>query len=137
MVERLIDWTFCKILVQTFSLNRVAESFHREDASYDFVKQKTGKLVVDRSKHFTAQGSEPTLLIANDTCCLQFVWLWQVLSPVLVTMDYANDGSGKAGLRALGKFELISSAIGIKNPQQVPAASLHSSFKALRESLHV
>ena len=53
-VERLVDMVFVKVIMQTFALMRWQETFHKEDAEFDFVKAKTGKLFVDRSKHIKA-----------------------------------------------------------------------------------
>ena len=84
--ERLTDKTLCKCLLQTFALMRWTEVFHKEDAGFDFVKAKQGTLVVNRRKQIIP--TEPTLILANDTSVLGYLWLINQLSPLIVTMDY-------------------------------------------------
>ena len=68
-------------------MTRRNEVFHKEDVEYDFVKAKTGKLIVYSSKHIKAK-NEPTLLLANDTCVLEYLWLVTTFSPVFAVMDF-------------------------------------------------
>ena len=111
--ERFTDKFVMKIILQAFAIMRWTEVFHKDDADFDFVKAKTNKLFVDKSKHIKA--SEPTLLIANDTSVLQHIWIVNQFSPVFVTMDLDKD-SGKAGLRPLGGYEAMRRACGINFP---------------------
>jgi len=85
--ERLIDKTMLKCLMQSFAMMRGVEGFHKDDVSFDFVKAKQGKLVVDHRKHINA--NEPTLILANDTSVLGYLWLINRLSPLFVTIDFA------------------------------------------------
>ena len=73
--------------MQSFAMMRGVEEFHKDDANFDFVKAKQGKLIVDRSKHINA--NEPTLILANDTSVLGYLWLINKMSPLFVTMDFA------------------------------------------------
>ena len=51
-------------------------------------------------------------------------------------MDF-DDKTNRAGLRPVGRFELIKRACGITFPAKVNGTLLFKSFKAVRESLHV
>ena len=53
---------------------RWTEVFHKEDTDFDFVKAKKGTLVVNRRLYIDA-AANPTLIIANDTSVLQYLWL--------------------------------------------------------------
>ena len=111
--ERLIDRYLTRIVLQTFAVMRCTEVFHKDDSGFDFVKARKGELVVDRKKYIYP--NEATLIIANDTSVLEFLWLQVSYSPVYVTMDY-DVKSGKAGLRPIGRGELIHRACGINFP---------------------
>ena len=93
---------------------RCNELFHKDDAEFDFVKSKQGKLFVDRGKHIDG-GKAPTLLLANDTCVLQHLWLICAFSPLFCTMDF-DEKTGKAGVRPIGAIEMIRRACGINFP---------------------
>mmetsp|Transcript_35605 Transcript_35605/g.46858 ORF Transcript_35605/g.46858 Transcript_35605/m.46858 type:complete len:111 (-) Transcript_35605:569-901(-) len=84
--ERFIDLVLVKVVMQAFALMRWQELFHKDDAEFDFVKAKTGKLFVSRSKHIDA-GSHPTLLLANDTGILEHLWLINAFSPLFCATD--------------------------------------------------
>ena len=133
-VERLIDMVLVKVLMQAFALLRSNEVYHKEDIEFDFVKAKTKKLVVNRGKHINP--NEPTLLIANDTCVLEYLWLYSAFSPLIATMDF-DEKSGKAGLRALGRFEILQRACGINFPGRVNGDLLYKSFGELRAAQYV
>lgn len=132
--ERLIDIVLTRIVLQTFAVMRHQELFHKDDAGFDFVKAKKGELFVHRSKFINA--AEPTLLLANDTSVLQWLWLQVYYSPVYVVMDYDHK-TGRAGLRGVGRMELVRRACGISFPAKVDGARLFKSFRELRESMYV
>ena len=113
---------------------RCKEVFHKEDQGFDFVKAKKGELFVYRSHHMS--NSEPTLIVANDTSVLQYLWLQVTFSPVYVVMDF-NDKTNKAGLRPVGRLELIKRACGITFPAKVDGGLLFKSFKEVREAMYV
>jgi hypothetical protein len=77
------------------------------------IKQKKGELVVNATKHIV--DSECTLIICNETGPSQFLYLMQMYSPLFVTMDF-DDSTGKAGLRPIGRIELIGRAMGVVFP---------------------
>ena len=132
--ERLIDMFLVKALMQAFALMQSNEVFHKEDSEFDFVKAKTGKLVVNRGKHIST--ADPTLLIANDTCVLEYLWLQGTFSPLFAVMDF-DENTGKAGLRAIGRFEILQRACGINFPGRINGNLLYKSFRELREAQYV
>ena len=123
--ERCIDLVLGRVLVQTFALMRVTQVFHKEDADFDFVKAKQNRLFVDAGKQIEAR--ESTLLLANDTGVLSFLWLVSPFSPLVVTMDFDRK-TGQAGVRALGRLEILQRAMGLQFPRQVDGPLLFKSF---------
>ena len=113
LMERLIDLLVGYIIQQLFALMRRSETYHKEDANFDFIKSKKGLLSVSRGNHIKPM-SEATLLLCNDTSVLEHVWLMTTFSPVLVVMDF--DAEGKAGLRCIGALERVTRACGISFP---------------------
>ena len=111
--ERMIDKMFTEVMLQIFAVMRWTEVFHKDDTDFDFVKAKKGELFVNRRKYIDA-GKDPTIIIANDTSVMEYIWLQSQFSPVFVTMDYGQDS--KAGLRAIGWTELVPRACGISFP---------------------
>lgn len=75
-----------KCLTQSFALMRWTELFHKEDAGYDFVKDKKGELYVNNRNYINK--SEPTLILANDPGVLSYLWLCYQFSPLMVVMDF-------------------------------------------------
>ena len=71
--ERLIDRFVTRIVLKTFAVMRAVEVYHKDDSGFDFVKARKGELVVDRKKYVNT--NEATLIIANDTSVLEYLWL--------------------------------------------------------------
>ena len=86
MVERILDVIMLKCLTQTFALMRWTEVYHKDDANYDYVKDKKGQLVVTRRRHMNK--NVPTLILSNDTGVLSYLWLCYTFSPLMVVMDF-------------------------------------------------
>ena len=76
------------------------------------------------------------LIVANDTSLLEFLWLQVTFSPVFVVMDF-DEKTKKAGLRPVGRLELIKRACGITFPARVDGGLLYKSFKEVREASYV
>ena len=68
---------------------------------------------MDARKHI--KSNEPNLILCNETCAIQFAYLEGQHAPLFTTMDF-DEQSGKAGVRAIGMFEIIGRACGIRFP---------------------
>ena len=88
-------------------------TFHNKDAEFDFVKNKRGDLVVSARKHISS--SQPNLILCNETCPIQFAYLEGSFAPLYATMDF-DQKTGRAGVRAIGMFEIIGRACGLRFP---------------------
>ena len=121
----MINWTHGKLLLSTYASSKVKETFHQKDEEFNFIKQKKGELHVDARKHIRSK--DLNILLCNETCIIQFVYLMTTYAPLFTTMDF-DDKSGKAGIRALGMFEIVWRACGIKFPEKRPANELYPSF---------
>ena len=58
---------------------------------------------------------EPNLILCNETCPIQIAYLEGSFAPLYATMDF-DEKSGKAGVRAIGMFEIIGRSCGITFP---------------------
>ena len=88
-------------------------TFHQKDEEFNFVKQKKGELHVDARKHIRSH--DLNILLCNETCVIQYIYLMEAYAPLFVTMDI-DEKTGKGGLRALGMFEVVFRAMGIRFP---------------------
>ena len=118
LAERLFDYVIMKFFMQTCSFNTVKESYHKDHPKFDFIKWQRNQLEVE---HETGD-----LLICNQTSFIDFVYLMCNFSPIftkIVILD-SKHGSSKAGLRVMGTWETIWTALGIKMPE------IRENFKA-------
>ena len=59
--------------------------------------------------------SDSTIIIANEASLIDYAYLASLCQPMFVAVDIIDEH--KLGLRAMGRFEIISRAMGIKLPQ--------------------
>lgn len=125
----------CRLTVlATFAASNPELTYHQSDESFNLIKQKRGELRVDKYKHVI--DTDLNLIICNDTCAVQYIYLLTTYCPLFVTMDF-DEATGKPGLRALGRFDLIKRAIGLVFPQRVRGNLLHQSFKEVRDAAFI
>ena len=127
--ERTILWVHGKLLLTAFAAQKTNLTFHKDDAEYDLIKFKKGLSTVNPRKHIRSR--EANLLLSNETCVIQFIYLATTYAPIFSTMDF-DEESGRAGVRAIGMFEIIGRACGLRFPQKCPSNYLYRSFKELR-----
>jgi 1-acyl-sn-glycerol-3-phosphate acyltransferase len=111
-----------KLLLSIFSYNNMKETVHREHKDYDFVKQQKGEL------EFVETPAE--VYICNNTSFIDWFYLSYKYSPCFTRIVIHN---GRAGLRILGWWESIWSAIGLKFPEESDTKPFYS-LKELRDS---
>ena len=117
-------------MVSVSSFNNIKESYHPDDKGFDFMKYQKGEL--------TVKVLPGDVYICNQTCFVDWCFLLQNMSPVftkIVIVEKAN-GQSKLGIRALGSFETITHALGIRFPDIVTehTSNIFYSIKELREA---
>jgi 1-acyl-sn-glycerol-3-phosphate acyltransferase len=111
------------------SFNGMKLTYHREHKDYDFVKLQKGELKV------TVE--EGDVYVCNQTCFADWIYLYSTYSPIFtkIVIYKPKNGETKVGLRKMGAFETIMSAIGIKFPEEVTEEprNVYYSIKQLKE----
>ena len=120
--------------MSAYGSSKIKEAFHQKDEGFNFIKQKKGELEVDARKYIRSH--ELNLLLCNETCVIQFIYLLVTYAPLFTTMDF-DDKTGKEGVRALSNFEVLSRACGIKFPEKRPSNQLYRSFWELRNAQYI